>query len=103
MMRLWQYWWRTFIFSIQNNPPEFVEYLMMSFAMGLAIKCFFTAEWPYIVLSLSFAIGAAISMWVREWLIPSPRKPVVTASASLLFLSGLTGFVYLAWTYPLYR
>lgn len=76
---------------------------MMSFALGLGLKWYFTPEWPYLVLSSSFVIGAAISMWVRELLMPSTRKPVVVASTIVLLAYSVCSFVYLARTYTLYR
>ncbi len=95
-MRFWQLWWRTLVFSTQYNPPEFVEHLMMIFAMVLGVKWGFTDKWPYLVLSSSFATGAAISIWVRERLIPSPRTYGVPVAAALLLVSSLSAFAYLA-------
>lgn len=87
-MRFWQLWWRNLVFSIQYDPPGFVEYLMISFSLGLGLKWLFSPEWPYLVLSSSFAIGAAISMWVRQVLIPSPhprRLMIFTIVVLLLY------------------
>lgn len=100
-MRYWQLWWQSLIFSIQYDPPGFVEYLMMSFALGLGMKWFFSPEWPYLVLSSSFVIGAAISMLVREWLMPSSRKPMVLVSTLLLLAYSFSSFFYLVRNYGL--
>src|SRR5919202_3761483 len=102
-MRYWNWWWRSLIFSIQYEPPGFVEYLMMSFALGLGMKWFFSPEWPYLVLSSSFVIGSAISMWVRELMMPSSRKPRVLASTLLLLAYSISSFVYLARNYAFYK
>ena len=95
-MRLWQFWWRSLVFSTQYNPPEFVEMMMMSLAMTFAVTWFYKPnEWPYLALSSSFAIGAAVSMGVRELLIPSPRQHMVGASAIVMFVCSLFGLAYL--------
>jgi hypothetical protein len=94
-MRLWQFWWRTLVLSAQYNPPQFVEHLMivLMFALGarwiLGFLGMLTDDWQYLVLSSSFALGAAISMLVRELIIPSPRSRwvVVVAVAVLLIYS----------------
>lgn len=95
-MRLWQTWWRSVIFSIQHNPPQFIEYLMVSFALALAIRRLFTPEWPYLVLSASLAIGAAVSMWVRELMIPSPHSRVFKLIGVSLLIYSLCTFSDLA-------
>ena len=85
-MRLCQFWWRTLIFSTQHNPPEFVELIMTSLTMALLVSWEFTHNWPYLVLSSSFAIGAAVSMWIREMIRPSAHPRVVQVLAVLLFI-----------------
>lgn len=103
-MRAGRSWWRNLVFLIDHNPPAFVEYLMMSFAVAFGMRWFFSRdEWPYLVLSSSFIIGSAISMWVREMLLPSPRKPEVVVSVILLLAYSLYSFVFLAKTYVFYR
>jgi hypothetical protein len=95
-MRFLQTWWRTVIFSIQHNPPQFIEYLMVSSAVGLAMRRFFTPEWPYLVLSASLAIGAAVSMWVRELMVPSPHSCVFKLLGVSLLIYSLYTFADLA-------
>jgi hypothetical protein len=95
-MRLWYFWWRTLVMSTQHNPPEFVELMMTSLTMALLISWELTHDWPYLVLSSSFAIGAAVSMWIRESLIPSPHPRVVQVMAVLLMFYGLYAFADLA-------
>jgi hypothetical protein len=86
------------VLSSQYNPPEFVEHLMMLLAMALSVAWGLTDEWPYLVLSSSYAIGAAISMWVRQLLLPLPHSRMVLIPAALLLICGLSAFVY-----PLYE
>lgn len=95
-MRFWQFWWRTLIFSTQYNPPEFVELTMTSLTMALLVSWEFTRAWPYLALSSSFALGAAVSMWVRELIIPSPYPRVVQVLAILLVIYSLYAFIDLA-------
>ncbi|NEQ27913.1 MAG: hypothetical protein F6K28_54760, partial [Microcoleus sp. SIO2G3] len=76
----------TIIFSTQHNPPEFVELMMTSLTMALLVSWEFTQNWPYLVLSSSFAIGAAVSMWIREMIRPSAHPRVVLVLAVLLLI-----------------
>jgi hypothetical protein len=91
-MRLWQFWWRTLVLSTQYNPPEFVELMMTSLTMALLVSWEYTHQWPYLVLSSSFAIGAAISMWVREMIVPSHHPRVVLMLAVMLLIYSLYAF-----------
>jgi multisubunit Na+/H+ antiporter MnhE subunit len=95
-MRLWQFWWRTLILSTQYNPPEFIELMMTSLTMALLVSWEFTHHWAYLVLSSSFAIGAAVSMWIREMMIPSPHPRVVQVLAILLLLYSFYAFADIA-------
>ncbi len=95
-MRFWRNWWQTLIFSIQHNPPQFIEYLMVSFVLALTVKQFFTPEWPYLVLSASLSIGAAVSMWVRELMIPSPHSNVWKLIGVSLLIYSVYAFADLA-------
>jgi hypothetical protein len=85
-MRIWEFWWRTLVFSTQYNPPVFVELVMLLLTMALLLIWGFFPDWPYLVLSSSLAIGAAGSMWVRESIIPSPHRFVVLANRILPIL-----------------
>lgn len=69
---------------------------MVSFALALAIRRFFTPEWPYLVLSASLAIGAAASIWVRELMIPSPHSGVFKLIGISLLIYSLCAFSDLA-------
>ena len=61
---------------------------MLSLALGLLAVWGITEQWPYLVLSLSFVIGASGSVFIREAFLPSSRLrlPQVTA----LLLMGLS-------------
>ncbi len=62
---------------------------MVLLSVALALQWAVSDEWPYLVLSSSFAMGAALSMWVRETIMPShrPRGLLVLAIAVLLLYS----------------
>jgi hypothetical protein len=95
-MRPIQFWWRTLVFSSQYNPPWFVELLMTGLAIGLLMSWEITKDWPYLLLSSSYAIGAAMSMWVRETLMPSPHLRVMQILAILLLIYSFCSFSDLA-------
>lgn len=70
--------------------------VLLTLAFGLNWT-FEPNAWQYSVLSSSFAIGAAVSMWVRERIIPSPRPLVAKVLAvSMLLLYSLFAFVNVA-------
>lgn len=52
----------------------------------------FSQGWPYLVLSLSYAIGAAVSTLVREALTPSPQPRVTQVTAVLLLIISCYSF-----------
>lgn len=97
-MRLWQFWWHTL--STYYSPPESIEHLMVLLTLVLGLIWVFQPYWQYLVLSSSFAIGAAASMWVREIFVPSPRPRVIKVLpvAMLLFYS-VFAFVSIAELY----
>lgn len=66
--------------------------MMTSLTMALLVSWEYTHQWPYLVLSSSFAIGAASSMWVREMIVPSHHPRVVLVLAIMLLIYSLYAF-----------
>ena len=97
-MRFWRLWINTLVFSSQYNPPWFIEWLMLFMAMVLFAIWGITQQWPYMVLCLSYAIGASISMIVREAIAPSPQTRITQITALLLLIISLYGFADLLQT-----
>ena len=91
-MRTWRFWLNTLILSSQYNPPRFVELLMLLLAIMLLGIWSVTPNWPYLVLSLSFVIGASVSILVREALAPSPQMRATQVTAVLLLIVSIYGF-----------
>jgi hypothetical protein len=84
-------WLNTIIRSSQQNPARFVECLMLLLATSLVILWMMPlklhASWAYLVLSSSYTIGAAASIWVRESIEPSHQQRLMQTMAILaLFL-----------------
>lgn len=103
-MRLWNFWWRSLVFTTQYNPPESIERLMILLTMALGLQWGLFDGWPYLVLSSSFAIGAAVSMWVRETLMPSSRpRLVLVLAVGVLLTYSLYAFTDLATNYVVLR
>ncbi|MBD2293110.1 hypothetical protein H6G06_06320 [Anabaena sphaerica FACHB-251] len=65
-MRTWNFWVNTLILSSQYNPPRFIELLMLLLAIAMLIVATIIPEKPFLVLGLSFVLGASISILVRE-------------------------------------
>ena len=65
-MRIWNFWINTLISSIEYHPPRFVELLMLMLAIPMLIISIIIPDKPYIILGLSFVIGASTSILVME-------------------------------------
>jgi len=72
---------------------------MTSLTMALLVSWEFSHAWPYLVLSSSFAMGAAVSMVVREMIVPSPHPRIVQGLAILLLIYSLYGFADVVHSY----
>lgn len=75
-------YWRSLLGYTQVHPFGFIEVLMLSLAMVLLLVWGVTLQWPYLVLSLSYAIGASFSVLVRN----QSRLSQITAMV-IIFLS----------------
>lgn len=96
-MRIFQVFWRVFSISNPYNSPEFIEQLMTGLAIvTLAFYGQTPHHWQYLVLSSSYAIGAAASMWVRESILPTSRIHLSRVLAGLLLIYSLFCFSDLA-------
>jgi hypothetical protein len=92
-MRIWRFWWQTLRVSAQNNPPQFIEIVMLSLAVVLMLAWLFTQAWPYLILGVGYTLGSASSIWVRELIAPHPQRRIFHASIVLvltLILFGLS-------------
>lgn len=69
---------------------------MTSLTMVLLVGWEFSHAWPYLVLSSSFAVGAAVSMWIRESIFPSPHPRVLQVLAVLLLIYSVYAFADVA-------
>jgi hypothetical protein len=93
-MQTLRFWFSTFVFISQYNPPRFVEFLMLLLAMLMLVASMaFPTQKPYMVLALSFVVGSAISILVREAIAPSARARVTKINAILMLIIGLYGFI----------
>jgi hypothetical protein len=91
-MRYWQMTWGRLLNYSQVNPFGFIEVLMLSLAIVLLLVWGMMIQWPYLVLSLSYGIGAGISVLIRSaYFAPTQRRlNQITAIAIILF--SLWGF-----------
>ena len=91
-MTIWRFWFHTLVLSSQYNPPRFVELLMLLLAITLLGIWQIQPNWPYLMLSLSYVIGASISILVREAIAPSPQPRATQVTALLLLIVSIYGF-----------
>jgi hypothetical protein len=93
-MQSLRFWFHTFILASQYNPPRFIELLMLIVAtVSIAVSILFPTEKPYMVLGLSLVFGSAISILVREAIVPSSQNRPTQVTALLLLITSLYGFV----------
>ncbi|MBW4605222.1 MAG: hypothetical protein KME29_38155 [Calothrix sp. FI2-JRJ7] len=93
-MQTLRYWFSTFVLISQYNPYEFIENVMLAIAMIMIVaSIIFPAQKPYMALALSFAIGAAMSILVRQAITPSQRTRVTKINAILMLIVSLYGFI----------
>ena len=85
-MRPWQYWLETLILSTQQDPPRFVELVMLTLAIILLGLWSVTLQWQYLTLSLSYIMGLSFSIWVRGWLDPRSQFQLTHLTALLLLI-----------------
>lgn len=91
-MTIWRFWFQTLVLSSQYNPPRFVELLMLLLAIALLGIWQLTPRWPYLALSLSYIIGASLSILVREAIAPSPQIRATQVTAVLLLIISIYSF-----------
>ncbi len=91
-MTMWRFWLNTLVLSSQYNPPRFVELLMLLLAILLLGIWQITPYWPYLALSLSYVVGASLSILVREAITPSPQPRATQVTALLLLIVSIYGF-----------
>jgi multisubunit Na+/H+ antiporter MnhE subunit len=92
-MRFWDFWLNRLLLSSQYEPVRFIEFLMLLLTLLLLGIWGITQQLPYILLCLSYAIGASISMLVREAIAPSPQTKIFRLIALSLLLVSLYGFI----------
>ena len=104
-MRIWNFWINTLISSIEYHPPRFVELLMLMLAIPMLIISIIIPDKPYIILGLSFVIGASTSILVREAMSSNGENYTfliegrITQFAALLLLGiSIYGFADLIFT-----
>jgi hypothetical protein len=99
-MRNLRFWIDTVAASSRNDPPRFVESVMVVFViLTLVASVIFPQDEPYLVLCLSLAIGLSISILVREAndlrrasFAPSHEALISRLMAFLLLVISFYGF-----------
>lgn len=88
-MRICRFWLNALVWSSQYHPAAFVELLMLLLAMVLLVVWSFIPHWAYLVLSLSYGIGASISISVREVLAHSPQAQAAQVTTVVLIITSI--------------
>ena len=88
-MRTWNFWLNSLILFIQDHPPRFVELLMLTLAIALLTVSTIVPDKPYIILGLSFVVGASTSILVREAMSPTENNQTVLTQQRLTQFTAL--------------
>ncbi len=88
-MRIWNFWLNSLILSIQYHPPRFVELLMLTLAIAMLAISIIVPDRPYIILGLSFVVGASTSILVREAMSPHTHHNTVFTQQRITQLTAL--------------
>lgn len=91
-MRTCRFWWNILVLSSQYNPPQFVELMMIFLFITLLGIWKATDSWPFLALGLSYVVGVATSILVRETITPSPYRYFSQLIAILLLILSIYGF-----------
>ena len=67
---------------------------MLGMALIMLTISTFIADLPYLMLGLSFVVGASASILVREAIEPTPQTKVTKRTALLLLVVSIYIFVY---------
>ncbi len=88
-MRTWNFCFNSLILFIQDHPPRFVELLMLTLAIAMLTVSTIVPDKPYIILGLSFVIGASTSILVREAISPNGHNHTILTQQRLTQLTAL--------------
>lgn len=93
-MQTLRYWFSTILLISQYNPYELIENLMLTLAaIMIIVSIIFPDQKPYIALGLSFAIGGAMSILVRQAITPDSRASFLKIGAILILIISLYDFI----------
>ena len=65
---------------------------MLGMALIMLTISTFIADLPYLILGLSFVVGASASILVREAIAPTPQTKITKITALLLLVVSIYGF-----------
>ena len=88
-MRTWNFCLNSLILFIQDHPPRFVELLMLTLAIAMLTVSTIVPDKPYIILGLSFVIGASTSILVREAIFSSGHNQTFLTQQRLTQFTAL--------------
>ena len=92
MIRTWYSWIHTVFLASQYNPPKFVELIMLAMGLIMLAISTFIDDLPYLILSLSFIIGASTSILVREAIAPTSQTRITKLTTLLLLFISIYWF-----------
>ncbi|EKQ68172.1 hypothetical protein OsccyDRAFT_2691 [Leptolyngbyaceae cyanobacterium JSC-12] len=83
-------WWNGIVDSSWTTPPRVVEATMLFLALIVLGVWWIRQEWQYLVLTLSYILGAIASILARETVAPSIHACTVRLAALISLVALLS-------------
>lgn len=88
-LRQFQSCLRALAIASQQDPPRFVELIMLSLSLLALLAWSFWEDHTFLILSVSYILGSSTSILVREAIAPSPNTTLVRGIVVLSALIAL--------------
>ncbi len=88
-MHPFQSWLRGVAIASRQDPPRFIELMMLCFAIFSLVAWSFWESSCFLILCVSYILGSSTSILVRETIAPSPNAVLVRCIVALSVLIAL--------------
>ncbi|WP_448562763.1 hypothetical protein [Trichothermofontia sp.] len=88
-MQQFHLWLRGIAIASRQDPPRFIELMMLSLAMVSLIAWSAWESGYFLVLCVSYIVGSSTSILVRETIAPSPNSALVRCIVGVSALIAL--------------
>lgn len=90
-MRSLRFWWDEVTFASEYSPPQMIEGVMLLLSAAMLLVWWIWQDWQYLLLNLSYVVGAIASMLARQVVAPSAQTRKILQVAGTLLVGLLVG------------